>query len=61
VDADRYRFNIDAEAGVILRSEAILDGRPFRILEVTELEIDPTFGEEIFRIEPPNGEQFVSV
>lgn len=58
--ADEYRFNIDAEVGIILRSEAILDGRPFRILEMTELEIDSALDEKTFRIEPPNGQQFIS-
>lgn len=57
--ADEFQFHIDVESGVILRSEAILAGHPFRILYMTELTIDPDFGEGTFRIEPPNGEQFV--
>jgi hypothetical protein len=59
--SDEYRFNIDVETGVILRSEARLEGRPFRILVMTELVIDPDLDEAILQIEPPEGEQFVSV
>ncbi|MGH2711752.1 MAG: hypothetical protein ACRDH9_11175 [Actinomycetota bacterium] len=48
---DEYRLLIDAEHGVLLRSEARFDSEPFRILEMTEVAFDEVFPEDTFK--PP--------
>lgn len=47
---------IDAETGTILRVAARLDGREFRVAEVTEIAYDEQFPEETFRLELPGVE-----
>ncbi|HXF74097.1 MAG TPA: hypothetical protein VNO79_16005 [Actinomycetota bacterium] len=54
VGADEYRLVVDAERGVLLRSEAVLEGEPFRLLEVEEVAFDEDLPEGTFA--PPAGE-----
>jgi hypothetical protein len=56
--ADQYRLLLDAERGVLLRSEARLRDRPFRVIEVTEVSFDEDFPESTFRVELTEGEEF---
>ena len=46
--ADRYELIIDTEAGVLVRTEARLEGRPFRVIEVDDLAVDELFVEPTF-------------
>lgn len=39
--ADDYVLSVDAERGVVLRSEARLRGKPFKVIEITEIDFDP--------------------
>jgi hypothetical protein len=48
---------VDAEVGTILRVAARLEGREFRVAEVTEIAYDEEFPEGTFRLELP-GVQF---
>ncbi len=56
--ADAYELIVDSERGVLLRSEAHLEGKAFRILEVESIYFDETFGEETFRLNAPEGTSF---
>jgi hypothetical protein len=47
---------VDAEVGTILRVAARLEGREFRVAEVTEVAYDEEFPEETFRLELPGVE-----
>ena len=47
---------VDAEVGTILRVAARLEGREFRVAEVTEVVYDEEFPEGIFRLELPGVE-----
>ena len=47
--ADRYELVVDAEVGVVWRSQAELEGEAFRVLEVDELGIDEPLDEDLFR------------
>ena len=38
---DRVEIIVDAELGILLRHEEILDGRPLRVTELTDVRIDP--------------------
>ena len=58
--ADEYRIAVDAERGVLLRSEARRAGLPFRIIETTEVAFDDDLAAEVFVIELPPGEEFDS-
>jgi hypothetical protein len=58
IGADNYELLIDAERGFLLRSEARLDGQPFRILEVTELGLDEDLPPHTFILDPPPGKTF---
>jgi hypothetical protein len=57
--AEEYRFLVDAERGVLLRSEARLGGEPFRILSIDHISFDETFGDETFTL--PESERFEPV
>jgi hypothetical protein len=48
VGADRYELVIDAEVGIVLRSQADVGGEAFRILEVEEFGIDEVLAESLF-------------
>lgn len=56
--ADEYRFLVDAERGVLLRSEAHLGGAPFRVLEADEVAFDEELPPETFVLELPTGQGF---
>lgn len=58
--ADEYDLMVDAERGVLLRCEARLQGKAFRILEVKSIHFDETFDDETFRLHPPPGMTFVN-
>jgi hypothetical protein len=47
--ADRYELIVDAEVGVVWRSQAELDGEAFRVLEVDELGINEPLDDGLFR------------
>ena len=46
--ADRYELITDTETGVLLRTEARLEGRPFRVIEVDDIAVDELFVEPTF-------------
>lgn len=47
--ADRYELVVDAEIGVVWRSQAELGGEVFRVLEVDELGINEPLADGLFR------------
>ncbi|HZK72432.1 MAG TPA: hypothetical protein VFD88_00315 [Clostridia bacterium] len=47
--ADRYELVVDAEVGVVWRSQAELGGEAFLVLEVDELGINEPLGDDLFR------------
>ena len=59
--ADEYVLHIDAERGVVLRSEARLEGRPFRIIEMEQISFDEELPDETFTLRLPPGTSFKSV
>jgi len=46
--ADEYRLLVDAEIGVVLRTEASFAGQPFLIIEFTEIEFDRPLRDRLF-------------
>jgi outer membrane lipoprotein-sorting protein len=56
--ADEYELLVDAERGVLLRTEARLRGRPFLILEMDDVAFDEEISADMFRLVPPAGETF---
>jgi len=48
--ADEYLLSMDGSSGMFLRTEARLAGRPFRVIEVTELALNEAFGSDVFDI-----------
>lgn len=61
VGADDYLFSVDAERGVLLRSEARFGEQPFTVIEMTEIEFDADLPAETFTIVLPEGETFEDV
>ena len=61
VGADDYLLSVDAERGVVLRSEARLREQPFAVIEMTEVEFDADLPPETFTIVLPEGETFEDV
>lgn len=55
--ADDFELLVDVERGIVLRLEARLDGEPFMIIELIEVQFDETFAEEVFVFQAPPGEQ----
>jgi outer membrane lipoprotein-sorting protein len=53
-----YELAVDIERGIVLRSEARLDGQPFRIIEMVEVAFDETLPAGTFSLSPPSGEAF---
>ena len=51
-----HLLRIDAETGTILRAAARLDGKEFRVAEVTEISYNEQFPEDTFRLELPGVE-----
>jgi outer membrane lipoprotein-sorting protein len=56
--ADEYLLDVESEVGVILRSEARIDGEPFMVIEAISIAFDETFPDETFVFELPEGEEF---
>ena len=56
--ADEYELLVDAERGVLLRSEARVGGYPWRVLEMEEVAFDEDFPPGTFTLDPPPGESF---
>lgn len=46
--ADLYRLTVDAETGILLRSQAEFEGRAFRVIQVDEIAVDEVFGASVF-------------
>jgi len=61
VGAAEYRLHIDAERGIVLRSEARLEGRPFRIIEMEQISFDEELPDETFTLKLPPGTSFKSM
>lgn len=57
--ADQYRLLVDAERGVLLRSEASIGGEPFRVLAVDDVAFDEDFPEHTFA--PPESQEIERV
>jgi hypothetical protein len=57
--ADRYALVVDRERGLILRSEALFQGKPFAICEVHDIDFDVSIADDTFTLEPPPGTTFV--
>ena len=51
--ADRYLLCVDAERGVLLRTEAVLGGDPYAVTEVTAISFDEELPDERFTSSPP--------
>ena len=51
-----FELLVDAERGVVLRTEERLDGRPFHVRELLEVAFDEPFPESTFVYQPPPGE-----
>ena len=56
--ADEYRLYIDAERGIVLRSEARLEGQPFRVIEMEQISFDERLPDETFTLELPPDSSF---
>jgi hypothetical protein len=56
--ADEYQLIVDAERGLLLRSEAKIHGLPFRILEMELVSLDEDLPEDTFRSVAPGEEPF---
>ncbi len=56
--ADEYEFVVDAERGFLLRAEARLEAKPFRVLEMTEVAVDTELPASVFTPQAPEGERF---
>ncbi len=56
--AEDYELVVDAERGFLLRAEARLDAKPFRVLEMTEVVVDAELPASVFVPQAPEGEQF---
>jgi hypothetical protein len=59
--ADDFELIVDAEIGVLLRMETRIDGELFAVLELSEVEFDRPFPDELFEFRPPPGEEVRSV
>jgi hypothetical protein len=54
--ADEYELVVDLERGILLRTEARLEGAPFAILEFTEVAFDESLPPELFVFTTEPGE-----
>jgi outer membrane lipoprotein-sorting protein len=61
VGADDYLLIVDAERGIVLRSEARFRGQPFTVIEVTDVEFDADLPPETWKVAFPEGETFEDV
>ena len=57
-DPDELLLTVDAQRGVLLRTEARLAGTSYRIVEMDEVSFDEEFGPEVFAIHPPEGQDW---
>lgn len=55
--ADYYELEVDPHLGVLLAATAIHDGQPFHAITTLELVFDQPIPDEIFRFQPPAGEE----
>jgi hypothetical protein len=55
--ADLYTLEVDAQLGVLLRAVALREGEPFHEIATMEIAFDEPIDDELFRFEPPAGEQ----
>jgi outer membrane lipoprotein-sorting protein len=53
--ADEVLLAVDRERGVVLQSEARLEGRPFARSEVLDVAFDVPFADDVFRFASPDG------
>ena len=58
--ADEFELAVDVERGVILRTEARLEGQPFNIIEFIEIAFDETLPADAFTLGVPPGTTFES-
>jgi hypothetical protein len=56
--ADEHLLAVDAELGVLLRLESLIDGEPFAVTEVRAIAFDEDFAPETWVLQPPAGETF---
>jgi outer membrane lipoprotein-sorting protein len=61
IGADDYLLSVDAERGVVLRSEARFRDQPFTVIEMTEVAFDADLPAETFTVVLPEGETFEDV
>jgi hypothetical protein len=59
-DPDKVALTVDADRGVILRTEARLGGVPYRTVEMTDVRFDEEFEADAFTINPPSGKDWES-
>jgi len=59
--ADELHLDVDAERGMLLRTEARFEGRPFAVSEILEVAFDEQFPGDTFVFTPPPGEEVRSV
>lgn len=57
--ADRYRFEVDAQRGVLLEVVALRDREPFQKISTVQIRFDHAIPEERFEFQPPAGEQLL--
>jgi len=55
--ADRYELLVDAERGILLRAEALLEGTTLAWSEVVEVAFDEQLPPEVFVLKPAPGER----
>jgi outer membrane lipoprotein-sorting protein len=58
--ADELELMIDGDRGILLRTEARIDGEPFQVRETLEVAFDEAFPPETFVFVPPAGEDIRS-
>ena len=56
--ADEYRLTVDLERGILLRVEARSEGRPFQIVEATQIAFDEDLPASTFELDLPAGVTF---
>jgi hypothetical protein len=59
-DAEVLELSVDRERGVVLSASSKFQGVIYRIVEITEVEFDPNFDLDVFKIEPEFGTEWVS-
>lgn len=55
--AEGQELVVDAELGIVLRAETLLYGGALEVYEVTDLEIDPVFADDLFAFRAPDGSE----